>query len=36
MPGCLFILGLISLFVFPPVGIVLLLIAFFMAVSAKK
>ena len=36
MPGCLFVVGLISLFLFPPAGIVLLLIAFFSAILAKK
>lgn len=36
MPGCLIVLGLISLFVFPPLGIGLLLLAIFFAISAKK
>ncbi len=36
MAAFLFLVGLVALFLFPPAGIVLLLIAFFSAVSAKN
>ena len=36
MAAFLFLVGLVALFLFPPAGIVLLLIAFFLAVSSKS
>jgi hypothetical protein len=36
MAAFLFLVGLVALFLFPPAGIVMLLISFFSAVSAKN
>jgi hypothetical protein len=36
MPGCLIVLGLIALFIFPPLGLGLILIAIFFGVAARK